>query len=316
VVKRILNGEKLTQQDMPDALPLQCRVDWKQLQRWHLSEARLPAGTVIVNRPPGAWEQYKGYIIGGILLLLLESLLIVRLLVEARKRKESEAGLKDLSRRLINTQEEERRRIARELHDDLNQRMALLSGRLEWLARSSGEPSAPLNGEILSLSKETSEISATISRLSHRLHSSALEILGLAPALRGLCREFSHSHRLEVAFTCDGDVEEISPEIGLCLFRIAQESLMNVVKHSGAKTASVQLSLPRTGLIELTVADDGKGFDVAHPLKDSLGILSMRERLRLVGGELRIHSHPMRGTLVCGRVPHHASAAESSPSAA
>lgn len=316
VVKRILSGETLTQKEMLNALPSHYVTDWNKLRRWHLPRAVLLPGTMVANHVPGPWEHYKWHILGGTLLIALESLLILNLVLEVRKRKQSELGLKDLSRRLINAQEEERRRIARELHDDLNQRMALLAGHLEDLAKTSGESPTMPNGAILRLSQETTDISGTISSLSHRLHSSTLDILGLAAALRGLCRELSQTHHLEIDFICDDDVNTLSPENALCLFRLAQESLTNVVKHSGARTAHVSLGCRGAEMVELAVEDDGRGFEVARLQKDGLGFLSMRERLRLVGGELSIKSELTRGTRCCFRVPHRSTATESTPSAA
>jgi signal transduction histidine kinase len=313
---RILRGENIQNLPVQPGPPNQIRVDWRQLQRWQIPESRLPAGAAVEYHPPSPWQLYKGYILGGILVLMLEGLLILRLIVEARRRKQSELGLKDLSRRLIGAQEEERRRIARELHDDLNQRMALLAGHLEELARTAGAPSTMLNGEILRLSQETNDISGSISRISHQLHSSALDILGLAPALRGLCRELSQTYRLEIGFVCEDDVGVVSSDIALCLFRLAQESLTNVVKHSGAKTVHVHLSRHGVKMVELAVSDDGKGFDPARSRSDGLGILSMRERLRLVGGELSIQSKSMDGTKVRFRVPRRSDTTELSPSAA
>jgi signal transduction histidine kinase len=275
------------------------QADWRQLQRWHLSENRLPAGTIVEYREPSLWQKYKRYLILGILALILQSFLVVVLALEARRRRKLGVELKDLSRRLIDAQEEERRRIARELHDDLNQRMISLLSHLERLTPSE-------NGQsilVADLSREAREISTGISQLSHQLHSSALEILGLEAALQGLTRDLSLAYDANIAFSSDGDLSPMSAEVNLCLFRVAQESLANALKHSCATSISVRLCRENGNAIRLMVIDDGTGFDPKKVRTDSLGLISMRERLRLVDGELLINSSPNCGTEVIAHVP-------------
>jgi signal transduction histidine kinase len=209
-----------------------------------------------------------------------------------------------LTARLIKAQEEERRRIARELHDDLNQRLALLVAHLEDLARTGGGSSTPLNTQILSMSSEANEISHGISELSHKLHSSALDLLGLVPALRRLTRDLAQTYDISITFTSSDGFAIVPSDVALCLFRVTQEALMNVVKHSEAKSANVQLSRKDgNGMIELTITDDGKGFDPSGLRTDSLGLISMRERVKMVGGELEILSMNLKGTRIRAQVP-------------
>jgi signal transduction histidine kinase len=296
---RILTGERVEQLPVEPGPPNVNHADWRQLQRWGFSESRLPAGTLVDYREPGLWQKYRSYLILGILAFALQSVLIVALALGAQRRKWLGMQLRDLSRRLINAQEGERRRIARELHDDLNQRMVLLLSHIERLAPSdNGKP-----GQVADISREAREISMGISHLSHQLHSSALDILGLEPALRGLTRDLSLAYGIDIRFVSEDQLVPMSNEINLCLFRVAQESLSNVVKHSSATTVEVRLSCAdKQKAIRLTVVDDGKGFDPSKVQSDSLGVISMRERLRLVDGELLINSSPNRGTEVVAHV--------------
>jgi signal transduction histidine kinase len=206
-----------------------------------------------------------------------------------------------LSGRLITAQEDERRRIARELHDDLQQRLALLAIELDVMAGrhpAGSDESATARR----LWQKTVEISSDVHRLSYRLHPSKLEALGLLKTVQGYCRELSQ-HGLRVAFSHERVPDSIPPDVALCAFRVVQESLQNVVKHSGAADARVTMS-GGTGTLRLTIEDDGRGFDTAAVSQwAGLGLVSMRERLHVIGGELTIESAPGRGTSVAFEVP-------------
>ncbi len=219
--------------------------------------------------------------------------------VTARKR--AELALHTLSGRLLSAQEDERRRIARELHDNLSQQMALLSIEIEQVAAQAGR-SQQLARAIQELGERTAEISSELHNMSHRLHSSKLEALGLAAAVRGHCREVL-AQGVRVEFW-EVDVPASLPhDVKLCLFRIVQEGLNNVVKHSGAGEAQVTLSAARETLL-LRIADAGRGFDEAQADdRDGLGLASMRERLRLIGGELTVTSRLGQGTTIEARAP-------------
>ena len=218
-------------------------------------------------------------------------------LIDITERKQAEEALVRLSGRLINAQEEERKRVARELHDDLNQRMALLSielGRLEQQVRKPRH----LRPLVHSLQAKAQEISAEIHRISYSLHPSKLDHLGLGAAVRSLCEALSESHKLRIDFQQRGFTEAVPKDISLCVFRIAQEALRNCVRHSGASGARVALERTEAA-VRLSVSDDGCGFDAeAGAAKKGLGLTSMRERLRLVGGELQIYSRPLGGTRI------------------
>ena len=214
--------------------------------------------------------------------------------------RESRRELQYLSGQLIQAQEDERRRVARELHDDLNQGLALLSVEIDLLGHG-------LNGSsdgrkrVRELSARVKELSSVVHDLSHQLHPSKLEQLGLVAAVRGLCKELARHHALAVEFI-HRDVPEMIPEAtALCLYRIAQEALRNVIKHGRTDRARVELIGTAMGL-RLQVRDDGAGFDPAARGKAGLGLVSMRERLFLVGGEITIESRPGSGTRIDVRV--------------
>jgi PAS domain S-box-containing protein len=218
--------------------------------------------------------------------------------LDVTSRKEAEDALSAMTRKLIEAQEQERARIGRELHDDINQRLAMLSIELEHLQL------APSNaqGRVQELRKRVTEISNDVQALSHDLHSSKLQYLGVVAGIRGWCKEFSERERMEVEFR--GNVSSIlPPEAGVCLFRVLQEALHNAVKHSGVKRMEVQL-LEESSEIHLIVQDFGKGFEIDAAMQGSgLGLTSMRERVRLLNGTIAIESKPMGGTIVHARVP-------------
>lgn len=215
----------------------------------------------------------------------------------------AELAVATVSGRLIEAQEQERSRLARELHDDINQRLALLAIQLEQLRLNPPSPRKELAKRIDDLQQTALEISRDVQALSHELHSSKLDFLGLVPAFASFCREFSQQKKVAVHFT-HGDVPPSVPrDISLCLFRVLQEASHNVVKHSGAPRFDVDLR-GAADRAWLTVRDTGKGFDLPNAASSrGLGLVSMRERLNLVGGTLSIRSGPARGTEIFAEVP-------------
>lgn len=216
--------------------------------------------------------------------------------------RQKEETLRDFTMRLINAQEEERSRLARELHDDLSQRMALLSFNLAQIGQMLAGQSN-LRRDFQTVQDEVQEIAADIHRLSYRLHPSKLDHLGLSAAIRSLCQEINATGKPVVDFREEGSFVHLPKEVILCVFRIAQESLRNCVKHSGAK--SVRVMLTNTGgEIRLSVSDDGRGFKIkSETLERGLGFTSMRERLRIVGGTFVIRSQQRLGTSIEVSVP-------------
>lgn len=212
--------------------------------------------------------------------------------------KRAEEALAGMSRKLIEAQEQERRSIARELHDDINQRLALVAVELQRLQDDPSE----LKTRLQALRQSTVEITDDIQALSHELHSSKLEYLGVVPGIRGWCGEFGDRHRMEVHFKSEA-ARAIPVEIGLCLFRILQEALHNAARHSGAKRIDVQLT-ESPAEVHLLVSDAGTGFNIEEARQGrGLGLLSMQERVRLVSGSITIDSTLNTGTTIHVRVP-------------
>jgi len=214
------------------------------------------------------------------------------------ERKEAEQALSEMTRKLIQAQEQERSRIGRELHDDISQRLAMLLLELERL----GETPADIQSRTRELRKELHQISDDVQALSHDLHSSKMEYLGAVAGMRSWCKEFGERQEMEVDFRSDVP-GPLPRELGLNLFRVLQEALQNVVKHSAATRVVVQIR-EDSGEIRLDISDSGRGFDVAAALEgNGLGLTSMRERIRLVNGTIAIDSKPMAGTTIRVRVP-------------
>jgi PAS domain S-box-containing protein len=218
--------------------------------------------------------------------------------------KETAAARIELGGRLIHAQEAERERIARELHDNINQRVALLANGLqEFEQATSANYDSLQKSQLQELWHLTNEISVDIQHVSHQLHPSKLHYLGLATAVRDLCREFSRQHKFELECVVRDLPQDLEETISLSLFRTVQESLHNVVKHSHARHVKVELTR-QSSVVELRVSDDGIGFNPEQARENhGLGLISMRERLRSVGGEFFIWSAPSQGTQVKGTVP-------------
>jgi PAS domain S-box-containing protein len=215
----------------------------------------------------------------------------------------AEEALADVGRRLIEAHEEERTWIARELHDDINQRIALLAIQLEQCAQLPPTSEVEVPDHLRRVRQQLSDLGTDIQALSHHLHSSKLEYLGLAAAVDGFCRELSAQKKVEIVFSHAGIPHSLPKEISLCLFRVLQEALQNAAKHSGARQFSVELR-GTSGEIQLTVNDLGVGFDPPDAInRRGLGLISMRERLRLMNGEIFIESEPGHGTTIRARVP-------------
>jgi len=223
--------------------------------------------------------------------------------IDITERKLAEEALSSVSRRLIEAHEEERTWIARELHDDINQRIALLAVNLDMVKCDFPVATPEARSRLAELKEQIVDLGVDVQDLAHRLHSSKLEYLGLASAAAGFCREFSNRQHVEVEFHAEPFRANLPREISLCMFRVLQEALQNAVKHSGSRLYRVSFYHSETG-IELTISDEGIGFNPEEAIKGhGLGITSMRERLKLVNGQLAIESSPDRGTTIRARVP-------------
>lgn len=204
---------------------------------------------------------------------------------------------------LINAQEEERTRIARELHDDIGQQIAALSISLSLLRRQIPAQDSEVREQTERLHQRLAQIATALRNLSHELHPAILEHAGLAAALRSLCAEFSSLNSVRVSFQAAGSFQDLPAAVGLCVYRLVQEALQNVAKHAAAKDAEVSL-LRANNVVCLTVADHGVGFDPSRArASGGLGLASMRERVRLVNGILVLESEPNRGTTLKVNIP-------------
>jgi len=219
------------------------------------------------------------------------------------ERRRSEEKLQALRNRLTRTQEEERSRIARDLHDDIGQRLALLTIDLEQMKLASQQDGSALAGELEALVRTAGEITSDVHNVSRRLHPSQVELLGLTPALNNFCREFAKRNSMRIQFTSACLTSKLPEDTSLCLFRVAQEAIRNVHKHSGCREALVELD-EISGSLRLRISDPGSGFDpTSVEASQGLGLLSMEERLRSLGGELFVHSRPGGGTCLEASIP-------------
>ena len=234
--------------------------------------------------------------------VLLVILCLSVLIVYARLKRAKSRRLW-LSGMLITAQERERSRLASEIHDDFSQRLALIALELENAEEAIGSSPDEAAQQVRNILNSASELGADLRTLSHRLHSSTLERLGLVIGVTALCTEFSVQQGIEIDLHTDDVPRSVHPDVALCLFRIVQEGLRNLKKHSGATKAQVRLG--RTGdKLFVSVSDEGIGFDV-HDLgkKEGLGIRSMEERASLLDGRFEIHSKPGKGTRIEASVP-------------
>jgi signal transduction histidine kinase len=218
-------------------------------------------------------------------------------------RKLAAEALASVGRRLIEAHEEERTWIARELHDDIAQRIALLAAELDRYNHQPPDSEVDMHQFRQQTGQRVADLGKDVQALSHRLHSSNLEYLGLVTAAKSFCRELSEQRKVRIEFKYVNIPEAIPKEVSLCLFRVLQEALQNAIKHSADQNFTVEVCGTKKG-ISLIVSDSGIGFNWQDAMNSQgLGLISMRERLRLVDGELSIQSEPDRGTTVLARVP-------------
>ena len=207
-----------------------------------------------------------------------------------------------MSGQLIEAQEKERSRIARDLHDDICQRLALLSMELEQANRTLNGPSAATNERLEEIQRHCYEIAGDVQALSHQLHSSNLDYLGIVAAVRGFCKEYAKQHQVSIAFTDENVPNHLPKDVSWCLFRVAQEALRNAVKYSGVAQFAVTLKMVASK-VQLEISDNGAGFDVEEAKGNGLGLVSMQERAHFVHGEFFVESEPGRGTRIIIKIP-------------
>ena len=296
-ILELLGGK--TARDIPVVPgPNAYKFDWGQLHRWGLAQRNLPTGSIVLYREPSLWERSKWVLLTSALVILVLGFLTAYLLYKQKQLARARSEQTRLSGMLINAQEDERRRLASELHDDFSQRLALLSMGLENAAELVPRSPEEANRQLLELLNSAGELGADLHTLSHRLHSSTLERLGLVSGVGAYCKEFTAQTGVEVLFSHRSVNRNVPADTALCLFRVVQESLRNVKKHSGASQAKVTLA-QRNGHLHLSISDDGAGFNVKDAAgKEGIGIFTMEERARLIGARFEVRSAPHQGTQI------------------
>jgi signal transduction histidine kinase len=296
---RILNGERT--KDIPIVRGVNAyKFDWRALRRWRFREIDLPPGSEVLFRPPTLWQRTSRIWVAVLVFSLCLSALALHFRLKKAKHRQM-----TLSGMLITAQETERSRLASEIHDDFSQRLALMALELETAEETIGTSPDEAVQLVHNILNSASELGADLHTLSHRLHSSTLERLGIVPGITALCKEFAVQQSIEIDFLTNDVPRSVHPDVALCLFRIVQEGLRNLKKHSGAAKAQVRLC--RIGdKLHVSVSDEGIGFD-QHDLgeKEGLGIRSMEERAYLLGGRFEIRSNLGRGTRIEASVPIH-----------
>ena len=302
IVSELLDGKRV--EEIPiETLSSVYMFDWNELTRWHIPESKLPPSSMVLFRVPSLWDRTKWIWATAFLIILGLSVLAIYLQHSRKRLVLAEERQRNLSGMLIDAEEKERSRVASELHDDFSQRLALIALKLDSVAETVSPLSKEADGQIHEILDSVTEVGTDLHTLSHRLHSSTLESLGLVPALSALCKEFTAQQGVEVEFAADGAPRSVHPESALCIFRIVQEGLRNLKRHSGAQRGLVSLRVD-DGKLRVCVLDHGCGFDIEKLRHDQgLGIRSMEERASFLGGEFKIQSAPGQGTTVNAWVP-------------
>lgn len=274
--------------------------DAQELTRWRIDEDLLPPGSELLFRPPSVWVQHRGEIAAVAVIMLAQVLLIIALLVQRSRRQRAEQEARTLGGRLMTAYEDEGRRIARELHDDVTQRLASLT--IEVAALRQLKDDDAREGAESSIGGALSRLGRDVHALAYRLHPSVIDDLGLEAALRVECDRLGRRSGIEVELETDS-VGELQREGALSLLRVAQEALRNVERH--ARATHVRVSLKKVGDgVELQISDDGCGFDPgAERARVTLGLASMRERMGLLRGRLEVSSRVGAGTQVVAALP-------------
>jgi signal transduction histidine kinase len=235
-------------------------------------------------------------VLTGLLIIVILVSLTAFLKLKKKQFEQSKAAQARLSGLLIDAEEKERSRVASELHDDFSQRLAVIALKLAEVSETVSPMSKEAERQFHEIVNSVSELGADLHTLSHQLHPSVLESLGLVPAITALCKEFTAQHGVEVGFTSDDVPRSVHPDAALCMYRIVQEGLRNFHKHSGAQHATVSLRV-NGGKLFMSLLDKGSGFEMKELIhKTGLGVRAMEERVRLLGGEFTIQSAPGKGT--------------------
>jgi len=275
--------------------------DGRELQAWNIDLDRLPPGSAIWFQPVSPWKHYSGWIALVVLIIVAQFLLVSALLIQRRRRRLAEQKNSSLSKRLISSHEDEYRRIARELHDDVSQRLARLSIDAGYLVSHQGSESS--NEVLRGMWPELVRVSKDIHDMSYRLHPSLVDDLGIAAALHTECERIRQRCGIAIIENISNIGKGPSHDTALCIYRIAQEALNNAIKHAKAEMIEVRLEPVASNLV-LTVRDNGVGFDpTSATVGHGLGLSSMNERAQLANGSLTIRSKPGQGTTIIATLP-------------
>jgi signal transduction histidine kinase len=305
---RILHGEPAASLPPQTVEPIGSQYDWRELRKWGISETRLPEGSVVKYRQPTFLREHRVVVFTGISVVLVESLLIAGLVLNRSRRRKAERALREsdqryrmVSTQLMHAQQEERDRIARDLHDDFNQRMAALAIGLGNLQHHVEDDEHVAVDTVRRLHDAAVGMGDEIRLIAHQIHSPRFEQAGFAVTLRSFCEEFSALTQLPVHLSIHGETH-VPANVALCCYRVMQEALQNVKKHARATSVEVRVGLGAR--IVLLIADNGTG-NGAERINHSngLGLNSMDERVKSLSGEFRISQRQGGGTLVSVEIP-------------
>jgi signal transduction histidine kinase len=280
--------------------------DWRQLQRWHVADSRLPSGSIVRFRQPSTWERYHWYIIGALFIIIVQAVTIMGLVVQHARRRAAESSARELAGRLIGVQENERRAIAGQLHDGLGQDLLVIASQAQLSLSQQENPPATVT-RLNEIAQTARQAIQQARQMAHSLRPGLLDELGLTKAIRATVNKAGQAAGLSMNVEL-ADVDGLlPPEFEVSLFRIVQETLNNILKHAEASQVQVALTRERAHL-RLVIEDNGRGFEssrVASPVADQrgLGRHEIAERAKMMAGQADIRSRPGRGTRVTVEIP-------------
>ena len=272
--------------------------DWRELQRWRVDEGRLPPGSIVRFRQPSAWEHSRWYILSALGIILAQAATIIGLVLQRARRRRAEASAYELTGRLLHAQEEEGRRIAGELHDELGQDLLVVVSQAQLCLSQEQNPPGT-TARLKDISETAKQALQQARRMAHNLRSGLLEELGFTKAVRAMLQKAAQASGVSMAIQLAEVDGLLPPEFEVSLFRITQEALNNVLKHANASEAKITLTKAHSGL-RLVVEDNGRGFEPsrlesAPPDERGLGLRQIAERAKMMGGRVDIQSQPGQG---------------------
>lgn len=301
VALQVFNGADPESLPVRDADISEYVLDAAQMERWGLDPSAAPPGARIVNPRASLWRDYRREVLAAAAAFALQGLLIFALLRARQRRQRLVQQLHRLSSELITSQEKERSRVARDLHDDVGQQLALLSIELDQLRLAAGAEPGTVAARLGTVASRANAIALDVHDIARDLHPARLETLGLPRALRAYAEEATKRHGADIGVALVEWPDRVGDEQALTLYRIAQEAVQNAVKHGGARTISIELqATPRT--LVMTVGDDGRGF-AASEASPGIGLIGMRERAGIVGGTVTVESRLREGVRVRVTLP-------------